>query len=84
MKQGALLLAVLVMAAAAGEPWKLALDLRGSLAFSHYSDDWAEEDAQGSRTWVAQLGAGAEKQIGSKLNSRTLRKLEGPVHLGAR
>jgi hypothetical protein len=76
MKQGALFLMILATTAFCAEPWKLSLELKGSLAFSHYSNDWAEEDAEGALTWVARLDAGAEKQIGSKLNSRTILKLE--------
>jgi hypothetical protein len=64
---------LLAAAAMAGDPWKLTLDLKGNL--SYVSEDWADKSAAGKLTWTLALDGSAEKQLGSKVNSKTVLKL---------
>lgn len=63
-----------VVLVGAGEPWKLSLDIRGNISYA--SPDWEDDEAAGTLIWSLRGEGTAEKQIGTKLNSKTVLKLE--------
>ncbi len=64
---------MLAAGVAAKEPWKLALDIKGNL--SYLSKGWSDKDVAGKLAWSLAAEGTAEKQIGAKLNNKTVLKL---------
>jgi hypothetical protein len=73
-------IAVVGFGSAAAEPWKASIDANVTLTQNAYSDNWVGGDV-GSLAWVFSSNSLAERQLSSKVSSKsTLKLFFGQTH----